>query len=547
MSSPTDLTVDKSKAARSTRRQWLGASAAVAALLADAGARPLSAAPAAAAKMADEPPPDVYTRLGAKPFINCTATLTINGGSRLLPEVVEAVEHASHYHVNIDDLMAACGKRISSLLEVPGAIVTSGAAGALSHAVCGIVAGTDPERMQQLPKLQGLKTEVIIPVSSRNAYDHSVRMSGLTTVEVDSVEELKAAIGPQTALIMVLGNRFDNPRVGLEDVAPVAKAHSIPVLVDAAADYLITPNPYLAAGADLVCYSGGKITRGPQTAGLLVGRADLVDAAWWNAAPHHAFGRPMKVSKEEIVGMTVAVEVWVNSRDLQDEYKMWEGWYKHITDKVTSVPGVKTEVRGPSRGGPFPTLLVSWDPAKTGLTAGEVHDLLYDSDQPIQTHASGEGTSFIIRPVAMKPDEYKIVADRLTEVLRNAPKPKSKKNMPAPSQDLSGRWDVSIEFTRGSAKHVIFLESAGSKLAGTHIGSITRGPVKGMASGDTVEFSSVLPVEGSKLGYKFSGKVDGDRMSGEINLGEYPTARFTAKRHAYQGMPTDPSQAKGRV
>lgn len=542
MSSPSDSTP-----ARSTRRQWLGASAAVAALLADAGARPLSAAPAAAAKMADEPPPDVYTRLGAKPFINCTATLTINGGSRLLPEVVEAIEHASHYHVDIDDLMAACGKRIASLLEVPAAIVTSGAAGALSHAVCGIVAGTDPERMQQLPQLDGLKTEVIIPVSSRNAYDHSVRMSGLKTVEVDSVEELKAAIGPQTALIMILGNRFDEMKVSLADAAPIAKAAGIPILVDAAADYLITPNPYIAAGADLVCYSGGKITRGPQTAGMLVGREDLVHAAWWNAAPHHAFGRPMKVSKEEIVGMTVAVEVWVNSRDIQDEYKMWEGWYKHITEKVTQVPGVKTEVRGPSRGGPFPTLLVSWDATKTGYTAGELHDALLDGDQPIMTHASGDGASFILRPVAMKPEEYKIVADRLTEVLRNAPKPKSKKNMPAPKQDIAGRWDVSVEFTRGSAEHVLFFETAGTKLAGTHVGSITRGPIQGMATGDTVEFSSVLPVEGSKLGYSFKGKVDGDRMAGEINLGEYPTARFTAKRHGYKGMPTDPSQAKGRV
>lgn len=532
---------------RSTRRQWLGATAAAAALLADAGARPLSAASAAAAAKVSEPPPDVYTRLGAKPFINCTATLTINGGSRLLPEVVEAIEHASHYHVNIDDLMEACGKRISSLLEVPGAIVTSGAAGALAHAVTGIVAGTDPERMQQLPQLDGLKTEVIIPVSSRNAYDHSVRMSGLKTVEVDSVEELKAAIGPQTALIMILGNRFDDVEVSLADAAPIAKAEGVPILVDAAADYLITPNPYIAAGADLVCYSGGKITRGPQTAGLLVGREDLVNAAWWNSAPHHAFGRPMKVSKEEIVGMTVAVEVWVNSRDLQDEYKMWEGWYKHISDKVTQISGVKTEVRGPSRGGPFPTLLVSWDPAKTGYTAGELHDVLLEGDTPIMTHASGDGSSFIIRPVAMKPDEYKIVADRLAAVLRNAPSPKSMQNMPAPAHDLSGRWDVSVEYTRGSAQHVLFFETAGAKLAGTHVGSITRGPLKGIASADTVEFSSVLPVEGSKLGYKFKGKVDGDRMAGEIDLGEYPNARFTAKRHGYPGMPTDPSQAKGRV
>ncbi|MBI1356746.1 MAG: aminotransferase class V-fold PLP-dependent enzyme [Acidobacteria bacterium] len=519
---------------RSTRRQWLGSTAAIAALLADAGARPLEAASAAAPVM--EPPPDVYTRIGAKPFINCTATLTINGGSRLLPEVIEAIEHASHYHVDIDDLMDAAGKRISTLLKVPAAMVTSGAAGALAHAASGIVAGMDPERMQQLPDLTGLKTEVIIPKSSRNAYDHAVRMCGLKTVEVDSVEELKAAISHETAFVMVLGNRFDKVKLGLEEVAPIAKAAGLPVVVDAAADYLIVPNPYIAAGADLVACSGGKITRGPQTAGMLLGREDLIRAAWANSAPHHAFGRPMKVSKEEIVGMVAAVEVWVNSRDIKAEYKEWEGWYQYINDKVTKVAGVKTEVKGPSRGGPFPTLSVSWDPSKTGLTAGEVHDLLLDGNPAIMTHAAGDGSSFTIRPVAMKPDEYKIVAERLAEILSSAPAPKPKKALPAPKGDVTGRWDVSVEFQKGSAQHLVFLDADGANLVGTHFGSVKNGPIKGKAWGDEVEFSSSLKIEGTTLHYTFKGKVDGDRMAGSLDLGEYPGARFTAKRHGYGKM-----------
>ena len=208
-----------------------------------------------------------------------------------------------------------------------------------------------------------------------------------------------------------------------------------------------------------------------------------------------------------------------------------EGWYQHITASVTKVAGVKTEVKGPTKGGPFPTLTVSWDPAKTGLTAGELHKLLLDGNPAIMTHASGSGHSFTIRPVAMKPDEHKIVAERLTEALAGAPKGKAKKPLPAPKQDLSGRWDVSMEFLRGSAQHMLFLEAAGAKLSGTHFGSIKNGPVKGEAWGDEVELSSSLAFEGTRLSYTFKGKVDGDRMAGVVDLGEYPSARFTAKRH----------------
>lgn len=517
-----------------TRRAWLGTASLVAALMADAAATPASAAPVA------EPPPDVYTDIGARPFINCTATVTINGGSRLLPEVIEAIEHASHYHVDLDQLMEAAGKRISTLLKAPWAMVSSGAAGALAHAAAACVAGTDPERMQQLPNLDGLKDEVIMPKSSRNAYDHSVRMVGLKTIEVDSVDGLKGKIGPNTALVMVLGNRFDKVRVSLEDVVPVAKAHGVPVLVDAAADILITPNPYLAAGADLVAYSGGKILRGPQTAGLLLGREDLVRSAFANSAPHHAFGRPMKVSKEEIVGITAAVEVWVNKRDIEAEYREWKRWYAHIAGRISKVPGVSTRVDDGSRGGPFPTMDVSWDSEKIGLTAGELHDILLSGKPAIQTHAAGDGHAFRLRPVALKPDEHKIVAEKLYEAFRNAPKPK-KKEWAKPAVDVSGRWDVHVSFYRGEADHLLFLQAVGNRITGTHVGSLRRGPLEGTIDGNEVRFSSVLPMEGSKLGYKFSGRVKVDRIEGELDLSEYPNATWSAVRHSYGGMPSDPA------
>jgi L-seryl-tRNA(Ser) seleniumtransferase len=521
-----------------SRRQWLGAgtSSLAAALLAEAAATPAHAAAAA------ESSPGVYKRIGADPFINCTATVTINGGSRQLPEVIEAIEQASHYHVNLDQLMEVAGRHIAKQLQVPWAMVSSGAAAALVHACAACVAGTDPERMQQLPDLTGLKNEVIIPASSRNQYDHAVRMIGLKTIEVDSKEELQAAINHRTAVVMVLGNRFDKVRLGLDEVAPIAKAAGVPVLVDAAADILIVPNPYLAAGADLVCYSGGKILRGPQTAGLLLGREDLVRAAFANSAPHHAFGRPMKVSKEEIVGMTAAVDAWVNKRDIRAEYEEWKSWYAHITKVITQVAGVKTEVQEPTRGGPFPTMNVSWDPERIGLTAGELHKILLSGEPAIQTHAEGEGYSFRFRPVAMKPDEYKIVADRLLEVFRNAPKPRPA-TLAKPASDISGRWNVQMKFALGEADHLLFLEAYGNRLTGTHIGSLTRGRVEGEIDGDRVRFQSVLPIEGSRLSYEFSGRLAGDRMEGDLDLGEYPNGRWTAVRNAGGPPPADPTKS----
>ena len=149
-------------------------------------------------------------------------------------------------------------------------------------------------------------------------------LSGVRVIEVNSVEELRAAISPRTAMVELLGNHFGQAALDLKDIAPIVRPAGIPILVDAAADYLIVPNPYIAQGADLVAYSGGKIIRGPQGAGLLVGRRDLVRAAWANSAPHHAFGRAMKVTKEEIVGMLRAVEAWRTDHDLAADFEKWE-------------------------------------------------------------------------------------------------------------------------------------------------------------------------------------------------------------------------------
>ncbi len=515
-----------------------GATASAAALL--GGPSPAGAT----TTLVGEPPPTVYTRLGARPFINGTATLTRNGGSRLLPEVIKAIHHASHYHVRVTKLLEAAGDRISKLLGVEWALVTSGAASALACATAACVAGTNPEHIVQLPDLSGLKNEVIMPKWSRNFYDHSIRMVGVDIIEVETVREFREAINHHTAMAAVLGDRFGDPHPNLADIAPIARQYGIPLLVDAAADFPVVPNPYIALGADMVVYSGGKIIRGPQTAGLLLGREKFVRGAALHAFPRHSIGRPMKVSKEEIAGMVAAVEVWVRDRDIEAEYREWEGWYEHISRQVKKVDGVSSEVRPPSRGGPFPTLKVSWDTAKIGLTGSEMHRRLLGGDPAIMVSDTGDTNYFILRPVALKPDEYTVIAERAHSILRAAPRGDRRPAPSPPAADLSGHWDVAIAFQRGKGSHKLFLETDGNIVHGTHIGALTQGEIRGTIDGDQVRLKSVLPFEGAKLKYTFTGKVNAGSISGELDLNEYPAARFTAERHDYgRRSRRDPSRS----
>jgi hypothetical protein len=239
----------------------------------------------------------------------------------------------------------------------------------------------------------------------------------------------------------------------------------------------------------------------------------------------------MKVGREEIVGMVVAVETFVNKRNLQSEFREWESWYAHITERITKVPGIKTEVRGPQRGGPFPTLTVSWDPNLVGLTAGQVGRLLLEGEPRIMSHASGDGYSFLIRPAALRPDDYKIVAERLTQIFRSAPKGVQAAVLAAPKVEIDGRWEVSIQYESGSAEHKLFLNTQGNKISGTHLGWTFQGELKGLIDGDKVRFQSALDTGGQDLTYAFSGQVSGDTMSGDLDVGEYGRARWTARLH----------------
>src|SRR5262245_15155891 len=257
--------------------------------------------------------PNYYQAIGVRPIINCRGTFTIIGGSVELPEVRAAKSAANQQYVQLDELMDAAGKRLAELTGAEWGMVSSGCAAAMSHATAACVAGGNPDLHVRIPNLAGFaKDEVIVPARSRNVYDAALRAVGVRIVEVDTPDALELAVGPRTAMIYIFaGPAHDSGPMSTESICRIAKGHDVPVLVDAAAEILTIPNVHLRRGATLVCYSGGKYIRGPQSAGLLLGRKDLVKAAWVHSAPHHGYARSMKVGREEVIGMLTAVESWV--------------------------------------------------------------------------------------------------------------------------------------------------------------------------------------------------------------------------------------------
>src|SRR5918997_331399 len=262
-----------------------------------------------------------------------------------LPEVRAAKDRANQQYVQIDELMAAAGRRLAELTGAEWGLVSAGCSAAISHATAACVAGGNPDLHVRIPDLTGFaKDEVIIPSHSRNVYDAAIRAVGVKIVEVDSPEALQLAIGPKTAMIYIFaGPRNDSGPFSTEVICGIARPHNVPVFVDAAAEILTIPNIHLQRGATLVGYSGGKYIRGPQSAGLLLGRKDLVQAAWVHSAPHHGYARAMKVGREEMIGMLVAVESWVK-RDHQAEWQTSIDRCEHIAQRVSKIPGVVATV-----------------------------------------------------------------------------------------------------------------------------------------------------------------------------------------------------------
>lgn len=355
-----------------------------------------------------------YADLGVRPFINCIGTITTLSGSLALPEVRQAMYEASTGYVKIAELMDAVGTRIAQLMQCDYAIVTAGCAAALTQVTAACVAGDDPQKIARLPDTEGMKDEVIVLKSHRVGYDRAVTAVGTRFVEVSSAAELEAAYSERTAMIFVFGDAADRGEISVRDLAASGHAHGVPTFVDAAAERPDAPNWYLEQGVDAVAYSGGKCLRGPQASGLVLGRKDLLKAAFLNGCPHGSIGRPMKVAKEEIMGLLAAVEQWV-VRDHKAEWKEWERRLDVIAQAATAFDSVETQVRQPGRSNVTPTLSVSWDAAKLGLDGEQLRQALSDGEPRIELSGGGDG--FSVNPYMMEEGDAEQVAARLTQVM----------------------------------------------------------------------------------------------------------------------------------
>jgi uncharacterized pyridoxal phosphate-dependent enzyme len=478
---------------------------------------------------------NLYRSIGVRPMVNARGTFTIITGSQTLPEVKRAMEIASRSFVNMDELMDSVGKRLAELSGAEWGIVTGGCAAGLTHCTAAAIAGGNPERMQRVPNLAGLKSEVIVPAYSHNVYDHAVRMLGVKLVIVNSKAELEAAFNERTAMSYILAGPNDDGPLGTKVVAEACRRHNVPLVVDAAAEVLsLKPNVHLERGATVVAYSGGKCIRGPQAAGLLFGEKKFLQAAWINAAPHHAFGRSLKVGKEEIMGMLAAVEMWVK-RDHKAEWAMWESWLNEIATSVKRVPGVTTSVRQPSAdlSNRTPELIVQWDPAKLGVSGQDIFKHLLETEPRINL-ARSTANSVGVVPYQMQAGDEKVVAERLYGVLSKPPKVDAPPAAAAPSVNVGGVWEVTLDFVYGAAHHRVVFEQDGARLAGSHEGEFASGDLSGTVAGNRVRFQSSLPTEGQRVSFNFDGTEQGGKLTGTVALGEYGDARWTAERHNYR-------------
>ncbi len=484
------------------------------------------------------PTSNLFTEIGVRPVVNARGTYTIISGSQSLPEVKQAMFEASQYYVQMDEMMLSVGSEIAKLMGAPSAIVTCGCEAAIALATVACRVGMDPELSQSIP-YKSVRDQVIIPRYSRNQYDFAVRMSGPEIIEIDTEDELRSKLNERTAMIYIIsGPRAFKDPLSIKSVCAIAKEKGVPVFVDAAAEEPLVPNIHLAAGATFVGYSGGKCMRGPQTAGVLLGPKDLCAAAFWNAAPHHNYGRALKVGKEEAMGMLAAVRMWYK-RDHDAEQKQWLAWNQSIADALKGIPSLTAEMEMPTDdlSNRAPVLNVKWDAAAVGITGTELVAAL-DAGTPRIFVVGGAGTrpdamasSFTIMPYMMQPGDAKIVADALSQHLRHPGTHANPAAPPAgPDAQVAGTWNVAVKYGRGVGHQQLVLKQDGTAVTGDQNGEMFNAKITGKVQSAAVTLRSSMRANGSTIPFTFTGTVDGATMTGSVKLGEYGAATFTATR-----------------
>jgi L-seryl-tRNA(Ser) seleniumtransferase len=359
--------------------------------------------------------------LGIRPLINAWGTFTILGGSRLAPPVAAAMTEVSDSFLDYDLLASRVGERLAELTRNEAAMVTNGAAAGTAIAIAACVAGTDPERIMAFPAVGG-RSEVIVQRGHRNGYDYSARMTGARLVEIGtpdgaSLADLEAAFTADTAAVLVFaGEAYDRGAIPLTDLVAAAHRRGIPVVIDNAAGV-----PPIASlwhytrdlGADVVVFSGGKGLRGPASSGLVLGRRDLIAACVANSSPRHSLGRPMKVGKEELVGVLAAVE-WSLAQDEPGYLEAVERSVDRWIDGLRDVPGIRVERGLPLVAAePIPRALIRLE----GSDSEERNRIIADIRARGVVVGPDGDTSIILNAQTVRDHEVEPVLDAVRTVL----------------------------------------------------------------------------------------------------------------------------------
>ena len=376
------------------------------------------------AKAAPPPRRDLFKELGVRTFINAAGTLTFMTGSLMHDYVVETIQQTSKDFCLLDELQDKVGERIAQMVHSEAAVVTSGAFSALTLGLAGVLTGTDQKKVEALPHLDGsgMRSEVICQKGHDIVYNHAFRNTGCKIVSIETPEELERAINEKTALLSFINIQADKGKILHEEWVAIGKKHGIPTCIDIAADVPPVSNlwKFNDMGFDFVVISGGKAIRGPQSAGILMGKKDIIAAARLHMPPRgFNIGRGMKVNKEEILAMYVALEHYI-SYDHDKEWKRWEEGISYIEKMVQPVKGVTTKVTVPPLGNITPTLGISWDRNVLKMTGKELQEKLRNGHPSIEVGGVQEN-SISVTVWVMKPGQEKIVAKRLKEELTSLP------------------------------------------------------------------------------------------------------------------------------
>lgn len=373
--------------------------------------------------MPPKPAPDATITLedlGLRPVINASATLTKLGGSVMPPEVVAAMHQGAQTFVDWPELQRAVGRKIAELTDNEAAYISSGAAAGITAAVAAVMAGTDPVKIAAFPGLDGIeKTELLVYRSQRNGYDYAARMTGATFVELDdTIESLEAGFSDRTAAVLWFAGKLAEASPPLDKVIELAHARGVPVIVDAAAQVPNIANLWHFTknlGADLAIFSGGKGLRGPQSSGLVLGRADLIEGCIANGSPNSTIGRPMKVGKEELFGILAAVQ-WSLAQDEDALLERYEQTVQTWISGLSELPGVSVERGFPSEAGqPMPRALVTIGP-DAALTATALTEALWEQNPRIAVSQVDDST-IALNPQTLADGEDVTVAEAIRDLL----------------------------------------------------------------------------------------------------------------------------------